>query len=119
MCAQAMCSSCFCSEDTARKRFRLGELFHSAGGKLVLITDSVDAPLTDIADATVTVYTGSASYADSPTAVAAVCHLLSALTSASAKGARRRLAVRDQLAQDLGLYAKASRPRSGRSSADS
>jgi DNA-binding MurR/RpiR family transcriptional regulator len=89
---------------------RLGELFHSAGGKLVLITDSVDAPLTDIADATVTVYTGSASYADSPTAVAAVCHLLSALTSASAKGARRRLAVRDQLAQDLGLYAKASRP---------
>jgi hypothetical protein len=36
--------------------------------------------------------------------VAAVCHLLSALTSSSAKGARRRLAERDELAQALELY---------------
>ncbi|MEZ3161214.1 SIS domain-containing protein [Microbacterium sp. BWT-B31] len=83
---------------------RFGELFHKAGGQIVLITDSADAPLTDIATALIHVHTHSASYADSPTAVAAACHLLSTLTTASAKGARRRLTVRDELAADLHLY---------------
>jgi DNA-binding MurR/RpiR family transcriptional regulator len=87
-----------------RESLRLGELFKRAGGQLVVVTDSEDAPLTDLADALITVHTASASYADSPTAVAAVCHLLSALTSSSAKGARRRLAERDELAQALELY---------------
>jgi DNA-binding MurR/RpiR family transcriptional regulator len=87
-----------------RESLRLGELFKRAGGQLVVVTDSADAPLADLADALITVHTGSASYADSPTAVAAVCHLLSALTSSSAKGARRRLAYRDELAHALGLY---------------
>jgi len=83
---------------------RFGELFHRAGGQLVLVTDSADAPLTDIASAVIAVHTHSASYADSPTSVAAACHLLSTLTTASAKGARRRLAVRDELAADLHLH---------------
>ncbi|MGN6221215.1 MAG: MurR/RpiR family transcriptional regulator [Microbacterium sp.] len=83
---------------------RFGELFHEAGGQLVLITDSADAPLTDIATTVIHVHTRSASYADSPTAVAAACHLLSTLTTASAKGARRRLTVRDELAAALHLY---------------
>jgi len=83
---------------------RFGELFHEAGGQLVLITDSERAPLTESASAVIRVHTHSASYADSPTAVAAVCHLLSTLTTASAKGARRRLAGRDRFAADLGLY---------------
>jgi len=83
---------------------RFGELFHEAGGQLVLITDSADAPLTDIAATVIHVHTRSASYADSPTAVAAACHLLSTLTTASAKGARRRLTVRDELASALHLY---------------
>ena len=36
--------------------------------------------------------------------VAAVCHLLSTLTTASAKGARRRLATRDELNHEMNLY---------------
>lgn len=87
-------------EDTVR----FGELFRQAGGELVVITDSEDAPLASIASALIRVHTGSASYADSPTSVAAVCHLLSTLTTASAKGARRRLAVRDRFGSDLNLY---------------
>ena len=83
---------------------RFGELFREAGGQLILITDSEAAPLTDLASAVIRVHTHSASYADSPTAVAAVCHLLSTLTTASAKGARRRLAGRDRFAAALGLY---------------
>lgn len=83
---------------------RLGKLFHEAGGQLVVITDSDDAPLARRASALIRVHTESASYADSPTAVAAVCHLLSTLTTASAKGARRRLAVRDRYAAELALY---------------
>ena len=83
---------------------RFGRLFHEAGGQLILITDSDRAPLTEVASAVIRVHTHSASYADSPTAVAAVCHLLSTLTTASAKGARRRLANRDRFAADLGLH---------------
>ncbi|MDQ0614133.1 DNA-binding MurR/RpiR family transcriptional regulator [Microbacterium sp. W4I4] len=83
---------------------RFGELFREAGGQLVVITDSDDAPLAASASSLIRVHTGSASYADSPTSVAAVCHLLSTLTTASAKGARRRLATRDRFATDLGLH---------------
>ena len=90
---------------------RFGELFREAGGELVVITDSEDAPLASTASALIRVHTGSASYADSPTSVAAVCHLLSTLTTASAKGARRRLAIRDRFGADLGLYHPDSTPR--------
>lgn len=83
---------------------RLGRLFHEAGGQLIVITDSETAPLVDLAEVAITVDTGSASYADTPTPVAAVAHLLSTLISASAKGARRRLTERDRLAKELGLY---------------
>lgn len=87
-----------------KETIRLGRRFSEAGGQLVVITDSEDAPLASIATALIRVHTGSASFADSPTAVAAVCHLLSTLTTASAKGARRRLATRDQHTVELGLY---------------
>ncbi|MGR4009989.1 MurR/RpiR family transcriptional regulator [Leucobacter sp. 1207-22] len=83
---------------------KLGRLFTQAGGQLVVITDSEECPLAEVATALIKVRTGSVSYADSPTAVAAVCHLLSTLTTASAKGARRRLAVRDQFASKIALY---------------
>lgn len=83
---------------------RLGRLFHEAGGQLVVITDSEDAPLASRATALIRVRTASASYADSPTAVAAVCHLLSTLTTASSKGARRRLSMRDHYAAELAFY---------------
>lgn len=87
-----------------RETVELGRAFARAGGSLVAITDAADAPLAAWAEVTVAVPTDSASYADSPTPVAAVSHLLATLTTASAKGARRRLAERDRLSQELGLY---------------
>ncbi len=80
------------------------DLFAQAGGRVVVITDAADAPVCRAADERVVVATDSASYADSPTAVAATIHLLSTLTTASAKGARRRFADRDRISADLGLY---------------
>lgn len=82
----------------------LAKLFRDSGGEVVVITDSEQAPLAQFATCLITVQTASASYADSPTAAAAVCHLLSTLTTASAKGARRRLQVRDQISSALDIY---------------
>ena len=72
--------------------------------RISAITDFDDAPLADIADQCIYVATGSASYVDSPTVVAAVLHVLATLTTASAKGARRRLGERYRLNTELGLY---------------
>ncbi len=57
-----------------------------------------------LADQSIFVATGSASYVDSPTVIASVLHVLATLTTASAKGARRRLGERDRLNTELGLY---------------
>ncbi|HEX6956077.1 MAG TPA: SIS domain-containing protein [Agromyces sp.] len=78
--------------------------FARAGGTLVVITDAPDAPLVDHATETIVVSTESASYANSPTTVALALHLLATLTSASSKGAGRRMVERDRLADVLGLY---------------
>ncbi len=82
----------------------VAQQFAAAGGTVVAVTDAEDAPLASVTSQTIIVATDSASYADSPTAVAAVVHLLATLTTASAKGARRRLAERDRLSHELGLY---------------
>jgi DNA-binding MurR/RpiR family transcriptional regulator len=87
-----------------RDTVEIARRFVEAGGELVAITDFDDAPLADIADQCIYVATGSASYVDSPTVVAAVLHVLATLTTASAKGARRRLGERDRLNTELGLY---------------
>ncbi|SER95044.1 DNA-binding transcriptional regulator, MurR/RpiR family, contains HTH and SIS domains [Propionibacterium cyclohexanicum] len=78
--------------------------FTAAGGTVVAVTDDEAAPLAEHARELVVVATDSASYADSPTAVAATSHVLATLTTASAKGARRRFADRDRISEDLGLY---------------
>lgn len=82
----------------------LGKEFKRAGGRVITVTDTTDAPLAKHADEVIRVDTNSASYADSPTAVAATCHLLSTITAASAKGAKRRLTVRDEISKNLHLY---------------
>lgn len=87
-----------------RETVTLGERFAAAGGAVVAVTDTAESPLVAVAGQSIVVPTASASFADSPTAVAAVLHLLATLTTASAKGARRRLAERDRLARDLDLY---------------
>jgi len=78
--------------------------FRAGGGRVVAITDDATAPLARHADEVVEVATDSASYADSPTAVAATIHLLATLATASAKGAKRRFADRDRISAELGIY---------------
>jgi DNA-binding MurR/RpiR family transcriptional regulator len=78
--------------------------FSAAGGQLLVITDSPDAPLVPLAHDVIVVSTESASFADSPTAVSFVIHILATLTAASAKGAGRRIAERDKLSDNLDLY---------------
>lgn len=87
-----------------RSTLEVAAAFHAAGGRMVAITDHADAPLAGHADEVVEVATDSASYADSPTAVAATIHLLATLATASSKGAKRRFADRDRISADLGIY---------------
>lgn len=78
--------------------------FKEAGGVLIAITDSLDAPLVAVADEFVVVDTHSESYVDSSLGIVLALHLLSALTAASSKGAGRRLLERDKLSAELNLY---------------
>jgi DNA-binding MurR/RpiR family transcriptional regulator len=89
----------------ARSTIAVAEEFAAAGGAVVGVTDDPRSAVARVADVAVVVSTDSASYADSPTAVAAVVHILATLAAASAKGARRRLARRDVLTARLGVYA--------------
>jgi DNA-binding MurR/RpiR family transcriptional regulator len=88
----------------ARSTTVIAEEFAAAGGTVVGITDDPGSAVAQASDVAVVVSTDSASYADSPTAVAAVVHILATLAAASAKGARRRLARRDVLTARLGVY---------------
>lgn len=87
-----------------RKTVEVGRRFAEAGGQLVVITDSDTAPLASVATALIAVDTDSASFADSPTALAATCLLLSTLVTARAKGAQRRLSLREHVFDELGWY---------------
>jgi DNA-binding MurR/RpiR family transcriptional regulator len=93
----------------ARSTIAVAEEFAAAGGAVVGVTDDAGSAVARAADVAIVVSTDSASYADSPTAVAAVVHILATLAAASAKGARRRLARRDVLTARLGVYADGDR----------
>ncbi|MER7079008.1 DNA-binding transcriptional regulator, MurR/RpiR family, contains HTH and SIS domains [Saccharopolyspora kobensis] len=96
-----------------RESIEVARQFAASGGTLVVVTDAEDAPLAAVADAVIVVQTESASYSDSPTAVAAVSHVLATLITASAKGAQRRFGERDRFSRALGIYAdEADNPRS-------
>lgn len=87
-----------------RDTLQLCEQFIAAGGTVVAITDDENSPITALATAWIAVPTESVSYADSPTAVTAIIHLVTTLCTASAKGAKRRLAERDRLGNELGIF---------------
>ncbi len=87
-----------------RSTIGFAEEFADAGGTVVGITDDPGSPLAKLAAVPVVVSTSSVSYADSPTAAAAVVHIIATLSAASAKGARRRLHRRDELTHRLGYY---------------
>lgn len=79
--------------------------FAEAGGTLVLITDSADAPLVRHATESIVIAQNPDSNREiSPVSVALVIHALARLTTASSKGAARRQSERDRLAESLGLY---------------
>src|SRR4029079_15280350 len=80
-----------------RDTVEIARRFVEAGGEVGAVTDFEDSPLAKIADQSIYVAPGSASYVDSPTVVASVLHVLATLSTASAKGARRRLVERDRL----------------------
>jgi DNA-binding MurR/RpiR family transcriptional regulator len=91
----------------ARSTIAIATEFAAAGGSVIGVTDDAQSAVGRVAEVSVVVSTDSASYADSPTAVAVVVHILATLAAASAKGARRRLARRDVLTARLGIYAEA------------
>lgn len=93
-----------------RETVTFAEQFVAAGGVVLAVTDDDDAPLTTIAKHVVVVPTDSASHVDSPTAVAAIAHLLATVTTASAKGARRRLAERERIATALNIHWESPTP---------
>jgi DNA-binding MurR/RpiR family transcriptional regulator len=87
-----------------RDTIELCKQFIAAGGTVVAITDEEDSPVTALATASIVVPTDSVSYADSPTAIAAIIHLVTTLCTASAKGAKRRVAERDRLSDEMDIY---------------
>ncbi len=94
----------FCLRRYSRRTVALAREFHAAGGTVVAVTDDADGPLAAHCDVPVVVSTSSLSYADSPTAVATVVHVLATLATAGAKGARKRLDRRSQVARALEIY---------------
>lgn len=94
---------CFSFRRYRRAVVAIAEAFEREGGTVVLVTDDAESPAAAGAAVVIAVDTESESYADSPVAVALVCQLLSTLTIASAKGAKRRLRLRDELVDRLGL----------------
>lgn len=95
---------CFSVRRYRVETVELARLYSARGGHVVVVTDSDSSPLVPIGEVVLTVDTGSETYTDSPLPIVAVCHLLSTLTIASAKGARRRLVVRDELGTTLHQY---------------
>jgi DNA-binding MurR/RpiR family transcriptional regulator len=85
---------------------RLAEAFGELGATVVAVTDDPAGPLAARADVCLTAVTASASYSDSPTAVAAIAHALATLTAARSKAAARRLARREQAVRLLSSYAE-------------
>jgi DNA-binding MurR/RpiR family transcriptional regulator len=78
--------------------------FRAGGGAVVAVTDSLEAPICSIASVNVVVPTENTPDEDSPTAVVAAIHVLTALATASAKGARRRIDKRRKLTRTLSIY---------------
>ncbi|WP_377268476.1 MurR/RpiR family transcriptional regulator [Peterkaempfera sp. SMS 1(5)a] len=91
------------------RRYSVGTLelvraLRDQGVPVVGVTDAPDSPLAELSDYALVAVTASTSFTDSPTAVAATVHALSLVVGARAKGARRRLARREEIARTLSVY---------------
>ena len=85
---------------------RLAAAFADAGATVIAVTDDAGGPLAARAEMCLTAVTASASFSDSPTAVASVAHALATLTAARSKAAARRLARRERAVALLDVYAE-------------
>lgn len=95
---------CFSLRRYATSSLATARFMHAAGAALVGITDDSSSELAALADVVLVVETTSQSFVDSPTAVASTVHALATLAAAQTRGARTRLAQRDELARRLGVY---------------
>lgn len=89
----------FSFRDYSRVTLHVAEQFHALGGTVVAITDGTNSPICAFADHIIVVNPWKQSPLDphSPTAVAAVGHVLASLTGSGAKGASRRAIRRDEM----------------------
>ena len=95
----------FCFRSYSSLTLHVAEQFHALGATVIAVTDRDDSPVCGYADHALRVATRSESAAHSPTAVAAVGHILASLSAAGAKGAARRSRRRGEVAAAVGCYA--------------
>jgi DNA-binding MurR/RpiR family transcriptional regulator len=95
---------CFSLRRYATSSLATARFMHAAGAAIIGITDDSSSELAALASVVLVVETTSQSFVDSPTAVASTVHALATLAAAQTRGARTRLAQRDELARRLGVY---------------
>ncbi len=95
---------CFSLRRYGRPALATARQMRSAGATLVGVTDDSRSELASLAAITLVVETTSQSLVDSPAAVASTVHALATLAALRARGARARLAARDEFARELGIY---------------
>jgi DNA-binding MurR/RpiR family transcriptional regulator len=95
---------CFSLRRYATSSLATARFMHAAGAAIIGITDDSSSELAALASIVLVVETTSQSFVDSPTAVASTVHALATLAAAQTRGARARLAQRDELARRLGVY---------------
>jgi DNA-binding MurR/RpiR family transcriptional regulator len=83
---------------------RVAREFDELGATVIALTDDYASPICEFADHVLPINTGSESGTHSPTAVAAVGHILASLAAAGAKGATRRARRRNDVAAALQCY---------------
>lgn len=94
----------FSFRDYSTMSLRVAREFRAARATVVALTDSYTSPICEFADQVLPIETRSVTMTHSPTAVAAVGHVLASLAAAGAKGAARRIERRKQLARAIGCY---------------
>jgi DNA-binding MurR/RpiR family transcriptional regulator len=94
----------FSFRDYSELALRVTREFRAMGATVIALTDSYASPICEFADQVLPINTRSVAMTRSPTAVAAVGHVLASLAAAGAKGAARRIDRRKELARAIGCY---------------
>ena len=95
---------CFSFRRYSKSALATAHQMRLAGATLVGVTDDSQSELAVLTAIALVVETTSQSLVDSPAAVASTVHALATLAALRARSARSRLAARDELARELGIY---------------